>query len=205
MRGRGDKGTAPRMAALLLILIIFLAVISCAAWVVACDSKDGKTVDGETTSSTEKGESESGDIEGVLGEEIKVGDAIITVRALQATFQPAIPEQRLSEQTPSAPAAGESFYQAYVRVENKEAVTPIRVDPEDFACAVGDAVVGIEPTRSGPFSRSLLKNTSLDLLLTFKAPAGFEPILIYSPPWHKGVIRVSPEATEPTEETTTTS
>ncbi|MFH0917263.1 MAG: hypothetical protein V1912_12575, partial [bacterium] len=118
----------------------------------------------------------------------------------QATFQPAMPLQRLSEQTPSAPASGESFYQAYVRVENGGA-TPIRVDPSDFACAVGDTVARIEPTRSGPLPRSLLENTSLDLLLTFKAKAGFEPVLLYSPPWYDGVVRIGPQA----EETTTTS
>jgi hypothetical protein len=110
-----------------------------------------------------------------------------------------MPEQRLSGETPTAPAAGESFYQAYVRVKNT-GVTPLRVDPEEFVCAVGNSVVTIEPTRSGPFSRSLLKNTSLDLLLTFKGPAGFQPILLYRPSWYQGVISVSPQ----TEETTTT-
>ncbi|OFW61229.1 MAG: hypothetical protein A2133_11070 [Actinobacteria bacterium RBG_16_64_13] len=174
-----------------------LLFMLCQTWITACDLGDAGT-DGEQTTTTAAGSSDSGDIEGRLGAEIKVGVAVVTVRALESTFQPAMPEQRLSEATPSAPAAGESFYQAYVRVENT-GVTPLRIDPADFACAVGEAVVGIEPTRSGPLARSLLKNTSIDLLLTFEGPAGFQPILLYSPAWYDGVIRVSPQP-----ETTTT-
>jgi hypothetical protein len=182
----------------LLPVALVALVALCLVWATSCSSGGGST-DGQTTSSTGNGGSESGDIEGSLGADIKVGAATVTVRALQATFQPAMPEQRLSEETPSAPAANESFYQAYVRVKNT-GVTPLRVDPEDFACAIGDSVVAIEPTRSGPSSRSLLKNTSLDLLLTFEGPAGFPPVLLYRPPWYDGVISVSPQV----EETTTT-
>ena len=120
-----------------------------------------------------------------------VGNARVIVNALQETFQPVLPAQRLSEQTPSAPEAGESFYQAYVRVENL-ATDPVRVDATDFTCLVGNTVVAIEPTRSGPVARSLLKNTSLDLILTFKAEAGFVPELRYNPPWYQGSIRVTP-------------
>ena len=187
-----------------LLLILLLSIALCAPWAIGCDPADGETADGGPTSSTEEPETESGDIEGLVDEAIEVGQAIITVRALQATFQPAVPEQRLSEQTPPAPASGESFYQAYVRVENT-GDGPIRVDAGDFSCAVGDSVVAIEPTRSGPLPRSLLKSTSLDLLLTFKARAGYQPVLIYDPPWYDGVIRVSPESLQPVEETTTTS
>lgn len=183
----------------LMPVIALLVMTSCLMWASACDSGNGESADGSTTSTTSGEGSQSGDIEGRVGMAIKVGEAVVTVRALQATFQPAMPERRLSEQTPVAPAAGESFYQARVRVENK-GVSPLRVDAVDFACAVGDAVVNIEPTRSGPLPRSLLKGTSLDLLLTFKAQAGFEPILLYSPPWYDGAVRVSPQS----EETTTT-
>ena len=72
-------------------------------------------------------------------------------------------------------------------------------------CRIGDKVVGIEPTRSGPYARSLLENTSIDLLLTFEGPAGFQPELLYDPPWYDGMISIRPEADEPpAEETTTT-
>lgn len=181
---------------LMLILAFLTIVVFCLTGAMACDN--GATNDGQTstTSSVAEG-SDSGDIEGYVGEEIEAGKAIITVRALQATFQPAMPAQRLSDQTPTAPAAGESFYQAYVRVKNTD-VPPLRVDPKDFTCGVGSSVVGIEATRSGPLPRSLLQNTSLDLLLTFKASSGFEPVLIYSPSWYEGTIRVSPQGNETT-------
>lgn len=202
--GADDRPTSGRVAdgpwlSLRHLAPLILLAALCLTWLVACEPAVGENGDGETTSTLENGGTESGDVEGAVGEEIKAGRAIITVRALQATFQPAMPDQRMSEQTPPPPGPGESFYQAYVRVKNT-GVTPLRVDGGDFFCAVGDSVVGIERTRSGPLPRSLLKNTSLDLLLTFKAQAGFEPILIYRPPWHDGVITISPES----EQTTTT-
>jgi hypothetical protein len=143
---------------------------------------------------------QSGDVDGTVGTAISVAEVRITVRSLEETFQPAQPVQRLSEATPTAPAAGESFYQAYVRVENK-GVAPVRVDPTDFVCLAGSTAVAIEPTRSGPLGRSLLKNTTLDLILTFKSTAGYVPELLYSPSWYKGTIRVTPTVVE---ETTTT-
>jgi len=160
-------------------------------WLGGCDS-GGETA-GSTTTSSEGQGVQSGDVEGQVGTAVAVADVIITVNALEATFQPAQPSQRLSDETPSAPAAGESFYQAYVRVENSGAA-PIRADPRDFACLVNNTISAIEPTRSGPPARSLLSNTSLDLVLTFKATAGYEPELIYSPPWYDGAIRITPAA-----------
>jgi hypothetical protein len=185
------------------ILIAALLLALGAVWLQACNRSGDTGGAGGTTSSTSKQSSQSGNIEGVLGEKISVGNAVITVRALQSTFQPAMPAQRLSESTPSAPGVGESFYQAYVRVENVE-VNPLRVDPADFLCAIGDKVVSIEPTRSGPYARSLLKNTSLDLLLTFEGPAGFQPVLMYKPTWYDGVISIGPKVDQVEEETTTT-
>jgi len=196
---RRARVSARRRRLPVLLAAFLLVTAACLLWTTGCDSGDSENADGSTTSSTGGKDPPSGDVDGYVGKAIKLGDAVMTVRALQATFQPAMPEQRLSEQTPAAPASGESFYQAYVRVENK-GVSPLRVDANDFACAVGDSLVNIEPTRSGPFPRSLLKNTSLDLLLTFKAPTGYEPILLYSPSWYEGTVRVSPEL----EETTTT-
>jgi hypothetical protein len=201
-RQAGRAGVARAWRLVRVLTLVILLAGACVLWVVACSPDEDGVVDGEDTTSTDEGAIESGDIQGGIDEAIKVGDAVVTVRAFQATFQPAVPEQRLSEQTPTRPGAGETFYQAYVRVQNNE-VTPLRVDAEDFVCAVGNSVVTIEPTRSGPFPRSLLKNTSLDLLLTFRAQAGYEPRLIYTPPWYDGVITISPEAEETSTTTTT--
>jgi len=196
LRRGGEAGLDPRFRARLLAVVVILVILGVVG-LTACDSSETGDASGGTTSTSADGEERSGDVEGRVGEEISAGQSVITVRALEATFQPAMPEQRLSEQTPAAPDSGESFYQAYVRVANT-GVTPIRVDAEDFVCAVGESVVGVEPTRSGPPARSLLKNASLDLVLTFKGPAGFEPVLIYRPPWHDGMITISPKAEDTT-------
>ena len=179
----------------LLVLALLLAVFS--AWSTACSSGGGGVT--STLATTEAGAAPSGDVAATVGKAFKMGKVTITVRALEATFNPVTPEQRMSEQTPSAPSGDESFYQAYVKLENK-GVAPVRVDPEDFACAVGNSVVGVEATWSGPLARSLLKNTSMDLLITFKARAGYEPVLLYSPSWYDGTIRIR----QPSASTTST-
>jgi hypothetical protein len=179
-------------------LLLALLLAGLAAWMIACSSGDDQQTD--TSSTTEAGGTPSGDIEAVVGKAIKIGKVTITVRAVDATFNPVTPDQRISEQTPSAPGGNESFYQAYVKVENK-GVAPVRVDPEDFACAVGNSVVGVEPTWSGPAARSLLKNSSVDLLITFKAKAGYEPVLLYKPSWYDGTIRIRQPSTTTTKAT----
>jgi hypothetical protein len=194
----GDPGASRPLRRLSILLLAALLVAGSAFWVAACSSGGGKA--DNTSSSTESGATPSGDIEASVGEAIKVGHALVTVRAMQPTFNPVAPEQRLSEQDPAAPEGNQSFYQAYVKVEN-DGVTPIRVDAEDFACAVGNSVVGIEPTWSGPAARSILKNGSLDLLITFRARAGYEPVLLYSPSWYDGTIRVLPASSTSTETT----
>jgi hypothetical protein len=189
--------TGSQQCRFLLLLLVTLLVAGIAGWAAACTSDGGTD---PTSSSTDSVSVPSGDLEAVVGEEIKVGHALVTVRALQPTFNPVAPEQRLSEQDPAAPGGNESFYQAYVKLEN-DGATPIRVDAEDFACAVGNSVVGIEPTWSGPPDRSLLNGSSIELLITFKAKAGYEPVLLYSPSWYDGTIRVRAAATGTTQGT----
>jgi hypothetical protein len=194
---RAERDSGRRWPSLGALIVLALALISGAAALAGCDPGDGGN--GTTVSSLDG--VAAGDIQGLVGADIEVGDALITVKALEVAFQPAMPAQRLNDQTPAPPAAGEGFYQAYVRVENNGTM-PLRVDPNDFVCAVGNAIAKIEPTRSGPLPRSLIGGTSLDLLLTFKAPTGYEPMLIYYPPWYDGVITVTPEAETPTTTTT---
>ncbi len=145
--------------------------------------------DAETTTTEPTGQA-SGDVEGLVGKDLKLGKALINVAWLDATFNPITPAQRISEATPSAPEGDESFYQAFIKILNRGSM-PLRVDPEDFACAVGNSVVGLEPTWSGPMARSLLKNSSIDVLVTFKAKAGYQPVLLYSPSWYEGTIRIT--------------
>jgi hypothetical protein len=179
-------------------LLVALLLVLLAAGPAACSSGGGEATD--TSVTTEVGAAPAGDIDSTVGKAIRIGKVTITVRAVEATFNPVAPDQRMSEQTPSAPNGDESFYQAYVKVSNK-GDTPVRVDPEDFACAVGNSVVGIEATWSGPVARSLLKNSSMDLLITFKAKAGYEPVLLYSPSWYDGTIRIKQQSAATTTST----
>ena len=131
-----------------------------------------------------------GNLEGGIGSGVTVGDAVITVKSLQAAFQPVAPAQRLSDEALVAPAAGVTFYQAYVRVENRGQF-PLRIDAQDFVCRVGNTLSTLEPTRSGPVARSIIFGTSMDLVLTFRGVAGAEPTLVYSPTWYSGIISFS--------------
>ncbi len=159
--------------------------ITLALGAVACGGDEGVGTDPGVGSS---GSSET--IKGGINSSVTVGDAVITVKSLQAAFQPVAPAQRLSDEALIAPAAGVTFYQAYVHIENRGQV-PLRVDPQDFYCRVVNTLSTLEPTRSGPAARSIIFGTSLDLLLTFRGAAGAEPTLIYSPPWYTGVISFS--------------
>jgi hypothetical protein len=178
------------------LLLTALLILASSAIGVACEGGGDGGPTGVTT-----GEGLSGDQVVAIGETVTLGSAVITVRALQDAFQPVTPAQKMSEESPVAPAAGESFYQAYVRVENQGSL-PLRVDPEHFACQMGNTVSTIEPTRSGPPARSLIYNTSMDLLLTFRGPAGQDPLLIYSPPWYDGVVSFDPKKPAPGATTT---
>jgi len=101
---------------------------------------------------------------------------------------------RIAEGLARGGRRAKTFRQQSLRFGN-----PTRID--HLACAVGNAVVGIETTWSGPAARSLLKNSSLDLLITFKAKAGYEPVLLYSPSWYDGTIRIRQPSTTTTKAT----
>jgi hypothetical protein len=175
----------------LLLVVLLAAVLAAVALSTSACGNDGQGPDESST--TEAGGAPSGDVDGSVGDVIKVAKAVISCRTLDATFNPITPPRRMSEQTPSAPSGDESFYQAFVKVENK-GTAPLRVDPDDFVCVVGNSVVGVDPTWSGPAARSLLKNSSIELLVTFKGKAGYQPVLVYSPSWYDGTIRIKASA-----------
>lgn len=166
-----------RSAAVVMLLLL------CLGGAVACGKSNSSGGSGSGQSST----GGSGNLQGGVGGPFHVGDAIITVKSLQAAFQPVSPAQKLSDEALVAPASGVTFYQAYVRIENRGQY-PLRVDAEDFVCRIGNTIATLELTRSGPAARSLIYGTSLDLVLTFRGPTGAEPTLIYNPPWHNGTI-----------------
>lgn len=163
-----------------------LLLVVCAAVAAGCGSSGTGTGSGPNAS----GASSSGNLQGGVGSGVTVGDAVITVKSFQAAFQPVSPAQKLSDDALVAPAAGVTFYQAYVRIENRGQF-PLRVDPEEFVCRIGNTLSLLEPTRSGPVARSIIYGTSIDLVLTFRGVAGAEPTLIYSPSWYSGIISFS--------------
>jgi hypothetical protein len=160
---------------------VFTAV--CISGLVACSA--GGT--GDESGSVLSSGSSSGNVEGGVNTGVTVGDAVITVKSLQAAFQPISPAQKLSDEALVAPAAGVTFYQAYVRIENRGQF-PLRIDAEDFVCRIGNTISTLEPTRSGPAARSIINGASIDLVLTFRGATGAEPTLIYTPPWYSGLI-----------------
>lgn len=172
-------------------LLVLPLVLALSVFVVSCDGAGDGPSPGVTTAG-----GLSGDQVVAITERVALGDAFITVTALEDAFQPVTPPQKMSEESPVAPAAGETFYQARVLIENQGSL-PLRVDPGHFACRIGNYVSMIEPTRSGPPARSLIYNTSLILLLTFRGPAGQDPLLIYRPPWYEGVVTFDPKAVAP--------
>ena len=185
----GSRGIWP-----VLVFVLVAGIL----WCVGCSKGDDTGTSGSTSSTTSVGR-QSGDVQGQVGKALTVGVVQITLNALEATLNPSLPSQKMSDQPPVAPGATDSFYQAFLRIENL-GDTPVRVDGNDFSCLVGSSICVIDATRSGPEPRSLLRHASLDMLLTFKGPAGYEPVLVYRPPWYDGVIRMSRPA-----ETTTTS
>jgi hypothetical protein len=172
-RGRGPWLAT---AATLLTAVCILGVNACSS---------GGTGAGDSSGLSNN--SSSGDVEGGVNTGVAVGDAVITVKSLEAAFQPVSPAQKLSDEALVAPAAGVTFYQAYVRIENRGQF-PLRIDPEDFVCRIGNTISTLEPTRSGPAARSIIYGASIDLVLTFRGVTGAEPTLIYTPPWYSGLI-----------------
>jgi hypothetical protein len=167
-------------------VVLVQMLVLCVAVIAGCGS--GGSDDNAGTKPP--GSSVSGNLEGGIGLDVAVGDAVVNVKSFQAAFQPVSPAQKLSDDALVAPAAGVTFYQAYVRIENRS-LFPLRVDPQDFLCRIGNTLSLLEPTRSGPAARSIIYGTSIDLVLTFRGVAGTEPILVYSPDWYSGVISFS--------------
>ena len=83
-------GEGRRLLSLLLLALLFAGVV---VWTAACAPDDSGS-DSTSSPPPRPPAAPSGDIEGTVGEEIKVGKAIITVRVLEPTFNPVAPEQR---------------------------------------------------------------------------------------------------------------
>lgn len=121
----------------------------------------------------------------------------MTVKSLEETVNPVPPLHPVSNKASSPLGAKQSFYQASVRVENAGDM-PLSIDVSQFSCAVGNVTVAVDEARSGPPGRSLLRGTSIDLLLTFMGDAGYQPELFYRPSGYNGVVRIKAAETTST-------
>lgn len=115
-----------------------------------------------------------------VGETVKVGGAEAVVTAFTPTEHPALPARPMDARTAARAGAGETFHQAFVWIKNG-GKSVFRVDPRDFDLAVGNGYVSVDPARTGPDALSLLPGASLDLMVTFRAPAGEEVELRWRP------------------------
>ena len=115
-----------------------------------------------------------------VGETVKVGDAEAVVTAFAPTEHPVLPVQPMDARRAAPTGPGATFHQAFVWIENA-GPSVFRVDPRDFDLLVGDGYVSVDPSRTGPPARSLLPGASLDLIVTFRAPAGKDADLRWRP------------------------
>ena len=122
----GSRGIWP-----VLVFVLVAGIL----WCVGCSKGDDTGTSGSTSSTTSGGR-QSGDVQGQVGKALTVGVVQITLNALEATLNPSLPSQKMSDQPPVAPGATDSFYQAFLRIENL-GDTPVRVDGNDFSCLVG--------------------------------------------------------------------
>jgi Domain of unknown function (DUF4352) len=130
------------------------------------------------------------DVKAIVGETVKVGGAQAVVTAFAPTEHPALPEQPLDGGAGARAGTGQTFYQALVYIKNG-GTSVFRVDPRDFDLVVGNGYVSIDPARTGPAARSLLPGASLDLMVTFRAPAGKEVELRWRPAGSGTAVRFS--------------
>lgn len=119
-------------------------------------------------------------VKAAVGETVKVEGAEAVVTAFSPTDHPARPVQPMRAGVAVPARAGETFYQAYVWIKNG-GTSVVRVDPRDFDLLVGDGYVSVDPSRTGPPAQSLLPGASLDLIVTFRAPAGKDADLRWRP------------------------
>lgn len=170
-----DKKTQGRrrLGLVAAVIVLVLAVALAVRW--GCG--DGGI--GASGSSTGGG-TKITDVKVAVGETVKVEGAEAVVTAFAPTEHPALPGQPLDAGAAAPAGAGETFHQAFVWIKNGK-TSAFRVDPRDFDLLVGSGYVSVDPSRTGPGARSLLPGATLDLIVTFRAPADKEVELRWRP------------------------
>jgi hypothetical protein len=144
---------------------------------------------GSTVASAGGSGPQSGEVSGTVGQTIQVAKIKVTVKSLEETVNPVLPLHPVSNKASAPLGAKQSFYQASVRIENAGDM-PLSVDVNQFSCGVGNVSAAVDEARSGPPGRSLLKGTSIDLLLTFMGDSGYQPELLFQPSGYSGIVRI---------------
>lgn len=168
------------LAAGLLVMVLGLAACSSGGGKGTTTSKDSTSVTGGGTAA----------LEGQVGKPLAVGAVKLTVTGLSAVAKPLLPRLVADpDAIPVSAGTGGVFYQAWVRVQNGGKAV-VHVDPRDFSLTYGGKTYFPDLARSGPPAASLIPTSSLELILTFRVPAGVKPDLLYRPPWYGGRIVV---------------
>lgn len=175
----GLKRSKPNLRMLrLLVLVVFLVAIALGIRQLACDGDP--TDPQEPGGGTVETVAEGSEITVSVGETISAAGLNLVVTSLTPLAVPTGPRSPMAETPTRSLGAGESYYQAFARAENKgEGV--VRVDPGDFSLDADGVLTGPLPSLTGPSARSLLPGASFDLILTFVGPDGLEPRLVYRP------------------------
>jgi Domain of unknown function (DUF4352) len=153
----------------LLVLVVVLAVTTCSSGSGSGAGADARAAAGERL--TVK-----------LGQTTTIGKVDVVVTALGPVDVPVLPASVADTGDPPGLGADQSFYQAFVRLKNG-GDAPVRVDPVDFWLADGEKLLPADGSRSGPIARSLLHGATINEIVTFRAPAGLKPELVYRPSW----------------------
>ncbi len=159
---RIDRRTRQRrLGALVVGVVLLLAVVLGVRW--GCGGDDTASTGGD-------GAGLFGKVTQVkLGEQVTLGDASLKVAAFTPTAKPVRPAYPLDESVPGPAAAGETYYQAFVVVDNKGPST-FRFDPDDFDLLLDGTPVAPDPVWTGPSARTLLPGASLSATIGFRAP-----------------------------------
>lgn len=191
------KRSKPNLRMLrLLIVMLLLLLVALGVRQLSC-SGDSSPSPGDTSPPTTTGENggstvvtvgeNDSEVAVTVGQPFAVGGMTVVITTLGETGTPTGARYPIDDGQGHVAQAGQSFYQAFARAENS-GDTPTRVDPLDFFLDAGGVLLSVDPTRTGPGARSLIRGASFDFIVTFLGPAGVDPRLVYRPPGGGTVI-----------------
>jgi hypothetical protein len=159
----------------LVVLVVLLAVIALGVRQFACEGASESAGPADDGSVAVEKDSR---VTVAVGERFSIDGLDLVVTSLMPVGAPTRPRYPMANDAARQPRAGEAYYQAFVRAENR-GESPARIGPEDFSLDADGVLISPVPVLSGPAKRSLLVGASFDIILSFIGPAGMEPRLVY--------------------------